>query len=175
MEDGGKKVPFVDIAESSPDGTWVEVLVRGAYYHIGLEYGHGLFITALLLYLTRSYPEAEVWYCPDQEEEIGREELKFDEQKVLELLYHFLDNGSLPTLGSYTALENAAEGVESPVCSFCGVPMMRDPSEPGTALFYCVGCGEMMYFEGEEYEKWVREGIRFERPSDDIPDDETPF
>ena len=174
-EDGGKKVPVVNIAESSPDETWVEVLVRGAYYHIGLEYGHGLLITVLLLYLARRYPEAEVWYRPDQKENLGIEELRFDEQKSLELLYYFLDCGSLPFLGALTGLENAMEGVESPLCSFCGVPMMRGDSEAGTAQFYCAGCGEMMYFEGEEYETWVRKGTGFELPSDDISDGETPF
>ena len=174
-EDGGKKVPFVNIVESTLDGTWVEVLVRGAYYHIGLEYGDGLLITVLLLYLTRCYPEAEVWYRPDQEENLGIEELRFDEQKSLELLYYFLDCGSLPFLGALTGLENAMEGVESPLCSFCGVPMMRGDSEAGTAQFYCAGCGEMMYFEGEEYETWVRKGTGFELPSDDISDGETPF
>jgi hypothetical protein len=175
LADRGRKVPFVRIVDSRAGETWVEILVRGAYYHIGLEFGDGLPITVIVLYLSHHYPEAEVWYRPEEDEGLADKELKFDKEQSLKLLDHFLDHGSLMFSGALTGLESL-DGLERPICAFCGVPMMRHGGEKGAVQFYCAGCLEVVNLDAEEYKKRKNKGnaLSLWHCKKDI-DDEEPF
>jgi len=175
LADRGRKVPFVRIVDSRPGETWVEILVRGGYYHIGLEFGAGLHITVILLFLSHHYPEAEVWYRPEEDEGLADKELKFDKEQSLKLLDHFLDHGSLMFSGALTGLESL-DGLERPICAFCGVPMMRQGGKQGGVQFYCAGCLEVVSLDAEEYRKRKSKAtpLRFCQSDKDV-DDEKPF
>jgi hypothetical protein len=156
-EDGAERKRFVDVVEGG-DGTFgIRLFLRSRYYERGYERGDGLRAAMMLLYLIRAYPDAEVWYGSDGVEEYGEDFFdQYDEQKALQLLYHSLDVGRLPYLREMDEVLNAEDRTESPVCSFCGIPMIRTNMNPESASFFCAGCGEELKLTGGEHEKWIK-------------------
>jgi len=161
--EGGDKQHFAKIVDRDSRETWVSIGMRGSFYGEGYERGSGSDIAAVLLFLIRKYPMAEVWYGPDLCEPDDNGRRRYDEPKALELLCHYLDVGRLPYLRAFSDLHNETEGVQSPECPFCGIPMLRTGNGTRSAQFCCAGCNEELILEGKGYFTWVREGQKLER------------
>ena len=156
-EDGADGKRFVDVAEGG-DGTFgIRLYLRSRYYERGYERGDGLRAAMMLLYLIRAYPDGEVWYGSDGLGEYGEDFLKqYDAQKALQLLYHFLDVGKLPYAREMDEALNSVDGTESPLCTFCGFPMIRKSMSSKFASFYCIGCEEQLKLTGDVHEHWIK-------------------
>jgi hypothetical protein len=98
-----------------------------------------------------------VWYGSDGVEEYGEDFFEpYDEQKALQLLHHFLDVGKLPYAREMDEALNSVDGTESPPCTFCGFPMIRNSMSSKFASFYCIGCEEQLKLTGDVHEHWIK-------------------
>ena len=156
-EDGAERKRFVDVVEGG-DGTFgIRLFLRSRYYERGYERGDGLRAAMMLLCLIRACPDGEVWYGSDGLGEYGEGFLEqYDEQKGLQLLYHFLDVGKFPYAREMDEALNSVDETESPLCSFCGFPMVRNSMSSKFVSFYCLGCGERLRLAGQEHANWIK-------------------
>lgn len=150
---------FITIEKFGDGSFGMRFMLRGRLYLQGYERGDGLKGAAMILYLIRTFPDAEVWYGCDGLKEYGEDLLeRYDENKALDLLMHFIDFGKLPFIREMTEVLNSEDGVESPECLCCGVPMFRNNMDEAKATFYCEGCGKKLELVGDARTKWRKKG-----------------
>lgn len=129
-----------------PNAVKVKLFCR--YYGDGYERGPALNLIAVMLTLLGLPDVTAVYYGGDSS---GICAEPFTREKVLALLDHFCRVGHEPY---HSYFDRGERQGESPRCSYCGVPLLRNGWGQRFAVFYCQGCGETLTLRDEDFDNW---------------------